>query len=129
MCSGLVSFMWQGSDQLCLDLGGQVLFGRHANDLFHRLTILEDQNGRDTADAVFHGYLRIMIHIELSNRDLIGVIMREFLNDWTDHPAWTTPFGPKVYNRNATFQGLFLKIRISEFKCHYERFLSRTVIV
>src|SRR6185295_1469886 len=78
--------------QPVLDLAAR---GR-ADFLGDRLAALEQEHGRDPADAVAAGRVGILVDVELGYRDLVAELVRNLFERRGDDPAWPAPFGPEI---------------------------------
>src|SRR5204862_6318241 len=60
-----------------------------------RLTVLEEDRGRDREDAVARRVLRVLVDVHLGEKDLV-LVARELLEDRRDGPARAAPGSPEV---------------------------------
>src|SRR6266446_7477546 len=60
------------------------------------LAILEQDQRRDAAYAVFHRCLRVLIDVDLGNSDLALHVARQLLQEGRNRLARTAPFRPEV---------------------------------
>src|SRR3546814_7803265 len=78
--------------ELRFQLARQYRLG-HGADLFvNDLTSLEEQQRRNIPDAEFHGNLRIMIHVHLSNHRFAFVFLGQLFHNRSYHAAGSAPF-------------------------------------
>src|SRR5688500_8288014 len=101
----------------------QVSFISEADDRFHNLAALEDEDGRNTAYAEQRGGVRILVDVELPDGDFAIVIARERVDGRRQAPARAAPLGPEVDEHG--FVGLdhaLIEIAVGEnlkfFGCH-----------
>src|SRR6202034_2321446 len=100
-----------------------LIFGNKSDNLLRHLATLEEQQGRNTADAITHRRGRIPIHIHLHHLELAAVLHRYLVHDGRQCSARPAPGSPKIdKNRLLRLQHLLLKRRIIYFKdpwsCH-----------
>lgn len=74
--------------QGCLPLG--------SDHLGYHLTLPEDQEGWNATDAELHRQVLLDVYVDLPDGGLADVLVRQFIEDRSDHPAGATPFGPKI---------------------------------
>src|SRR5690606_19922589 len=88
------------------------------------LAALEQNKGRNTADAIAIWHSLIFVHVHLINAGLAAEFLRHGLNRWPDDPARTTPFRPKIHEyRVVGTKYICFKIRVCDFLCkcsHYD---------
>ena len=84
-----------------LYLAGRVLaenlaLGQGADLGRRHLAVLEQDQRRDAADAIFHRRLRILVDVDLGDRDLALHVAGQLLEERRDHLAGTAPLRPEV---------------------------------
>ena len=67
-----------------------------ADDLLGDDAVLEQEQGRDAADAEVHGRLRVGVDVELREGELAIVFLGELFYDGGDHLTGATPVGPEI---------------------------------
>lgn len=77
----------------CRQLG----FGQGADLGAGHIAVIEDHQGRDAADAILGGSVRIRIDVHLADLQLAVVLISQLCEDRRNHLARATPFGPEVY--------------------------------
>lgn len=97
----------------------QNVFRNSADALVHQLTIFQEDDGGDVANAVFHANLAVVVHIDLSDDGFAVILFRQFFDNGTDHAAGTAPFGPEINDhRLIAVQGQLFKVLAGEFYSH-----------
>jgi hypothetical protein len=86
----------KGSRELLFDELGQLGFAQGAYFCGCELSIFEQHEGWNTANAKFGGDVAILIHIEFGDLQFALVGGCGLVQNGGDHFAWTTPLGPKV---------------------------------
>ena len=93
------------------------------NMAVNQLSTLENEDGRDAADAEFDGDFRVFVNVHLGDERLSVVLSGKFVNDGAYHAARATPFSPKIEDGYAiVFEDFLLEVCISDFKCHFIEF-------
>jgi hypothetical protein len=64
----------------------------------YKLTVLEEQQCRDTSDVICHRNIVTLIYIALADLCLALILCIEFVNDRSNSLTWTAPCRPKVDN-------------------------------
>jgi hypothetical protein len=86
-----------------------------ADQPIDQLTALEKQHRRNTLNLKLAGGLRVVIDIQLCNAITSLCFSRKLFHDWTNHPAWPTPWRPTVQQDDAgTVQDLLRKILVGD---------------
>src|SRR5262249_49341782 len=85
--------------QLCLELG----LGYCADHLIGDLALLHEQERRNRADPVSRREARVLVDVDLGERDLAAGRLREVLEDGRDGFTRTTPFSPEVHHHDSGF--------------------------
>src|SRR5210317_1688261 len=86
---------------------------------FHCLyvTILEQDQGWNSADVVLHWCFAVGVDVELANFKLAFQVVGQLIEDWSNHFAGAAPFSPKVDEHWAIgFQYGRLKFVIGEVR-------------
>src|SRR2546426_8853783 len=68
------------------------------DDLIDELPILEEEEGRDSHDHVALRNLWILVRVQLDERDLARVLLRELFDDRRDRATGRAPLRPEVYD-------------------------------
>src|SRR6185437_2072954 len=72
------------------------------SDLGRRdLTLAEDHHRGDAADAIFLRHMRILVDIDLGDRDLAAHFARKLLERRSDHAAGPAPFRPEIHDHGG----------------------------
>src|SRR5688572_11837506 len=66
------------------------------DDRLHDFPTLEDENGRNAADAELRRSIRVLVYVELAHRDFAVVIGRQRVDRRREAPAWSAPLSPEV---------------------------------
>ena len=80
-----------------VDFAFEGAFGEGADDLVDRLAVLEKDEGGDAADAVLHGNVGVVVHVDFGDVELAVVFEGEVVDGGGDHFAGAAPFGPEVH--------------------------------
>src|SRR2546423_12561541 len=67
-----------------------------ADEAAHRLTALEEDQGRDAAHAELRGVLLVAVGVDLVELDLAGVLAGELLDDRRNRFAGLAPGRPEI---------------------------------
>ena len=93
-----------------------ILFGHGSDDLVHGLAILEKNEGWNAhhPEPLRHGLC--IVHVQLSNFRLPGVLFSQRLDVRCNHSAGGAPCGPKI-NKDGNFRlkHLRLKVCVAQF--------------
>src|SRR3954464_1439510 len=65
----------------------EILFLAEADELLRDLAVLEEDHGRDRADAVLHRHLAVAVGVDLADLDLAGVLGGDLVDRRREHPA------------------------------------------
>ena len=76
-------------------------FSVFADYLVDGLSLFENQQGRDPANPVVRGGLRVAVDVELGKFYLAVHLLRELLDYGGDHLAGSAPLGPKVHQHGC----------------------------
>src|SRR5437868_8515622 len=91
------------------------LFVRHADVLPGLLAVLEDEDGRDAADAVTLGDARRVVDVELGDLVLADGLVRDFLDDRSEHFAGAAPRGGEIDEDGLRrLEDFLIEIRVGE---------------
>ena len=82
--------------QLSCDLG----LGDRSDHLVGHLALLENQKRGNAADSILTSGFLCIVYIELADFGTTRILVGQFLNDRSDHPAGAAPSGPKI-NENG----------------------------
>ena len=74
----------------------QYVLGNSADNFIDQLTIFENHQGWDAADAEFGRYLCILVNVHFSDDGFAFVFASELLHNGANHLTWTAPFGPEI---------------------------------
>src|SRR5262245_48093159 len=85
-----------GASQVLVDDLLEVFFRCQADDRLDDLTALEEQDGRDAPDLEFDGRIRVVVDVQLSDRDLSGVVGRQRVDGGRQPLAGSAPLGPEI---------------------------------
>ena len=98
------------SNQLLVDESGQLRFAHGAHFGGSQLSVLEDHQGGDAANAELGGNVAVVVHIHLGDLQLAFVSAGHFVQDGGNHLAGAAPFGPEVnHDRVARLEHLGFK--------------------
>ena len=70
----------------------------HAECFVLELAILKEKEGRNITDAVFHGEVRFLIHINFDDLYRIAFFGGDFIKDRAEHFAGAAPFCPEIHD-------------------------------
>jgi len=117
-----------GGLEFCLkqlvDCGGEVFFAGQADPFFLNLSVFEKDDCRYRADAEFHSAISGLVGIELEDLRLACVVLREFLDNWSHHPAGAAPWRPEIHqNGHARCMNHFIEIRVGKLNYIASHFL------
>lgn len=88
----------------------QMTLLNRANNLFNHNAVLEDQKGRDAADAILYRNVRVGIDVHFGNFQFTIKFAGEFFNNGGDHFAGAAPNSPKInQNRGLGIKNFALK--------------------
>ncbi len=82
--------------ELSLDQPGNIVLRSGTYNLVLDLTILEQQQGRDTPDVVLARSAHIVVDIELDYLGSTGKILGNLIDGRSKHPARCTPLSPEI---------------------------------
>src|SRR5919107_1200045 len=103
------------SSQLQAELCRELVLRQGSHLLLGDLSLLEAGDGRDARDAVVHRGLRVIVNVDLDERDVLARL-GHLLQDRGDTPARYAPGRPEVhYNRPLRPQNVALESRIRNF--------------
>src|SRR6478735_6109511 len=98
--TGGVSRVWLGGGgrgvRLEVQLAHEPVLRLRAHRLLDDRAVLEQDDGRDRQHAEATGEAGLGIHVELRDLDPAGEVLRDLVDDGTDHPARAAPLGPEV---------------------------------
>jgi hypothetical protein len=82
--------------------------------------VLEQNHGRDRADAIFHGGRGILVDVELDDLHLALQFTRELFEYRRNGAARATPLGPEI-DEHGLFRGQYFlaKIGVGNLSCHW----------
>src|SRR5579859_5021296 len=83
--------------EMLLDDLLEVFLRRQADDLIDDFPLLEQQDRWDASNLKFECGVRIVVHVQLANRQLAGVVGRQRLDRRRQPLARTAPFGPEIH--------------------------------
>lgn len=83
---------------MSFDEGGKLRLGIGSDEAIDEPTLTEDKQRRDALDAEGLGRLRVVVHVELAERDAAGHLAREVCHDGTDDPARAAPGRPAIHD-------------------------------
>lgn len=103
--------------------GIELILRDGADDLVDNLAVFEEDQGGDTAYAVFAGSGGIVVNVDLADLDLAVVLDRKGVDEGANCFARGTPGGPKVdEDRGGRFQNFDIKAVVGQlnnfFSCH-----------
>src|SRR2546430_3159187 len=91
-------------------------FRRGADDAFFLAAVLEKNQRRDAFDAESLRHRRVIIHVQLHNVSIAGVLLGDGFDGWREHAARRAPGGPKInQHRLIGFQYIILKTAVVYF--------------
>ena len=76
--------------------GGELGFVNRAHLGGSCLSILEQDQRRNAADAKLGRCARVFVHVEFYNFELADIFVSNLLEDWRDHAARSAPLCPEV---------------------------------
>jgi len=107
--------------QVSVELRNEVSLRKVANHGVNRLTVLEEDEGRDGDDAETSCKICLVINVYLVNVKLVCHLMANFLNDWAKSAARTTPGCPEINeDRLVCVSKNRIELCSSELLCHNE---------
>src|SRR5690625_7508553 len=68
------------------------------DELIDLLTIFEEQDRRDGHYLEHRAQFTLFIHVDLGDSDIVTDFCGDFIQQWGQLLAWTTPFSPKIYD-------------------------------
>ena len=74
----------------------QLGFGQGADLGGLDITVLEQHQGWDAADAVFWWRILVFVDVELGHFQATSVFLGDLIQDRGDHFAWAAPFSPVI---------------------------------
>ena len=80
-----------------LDLLFQYGLGLCAYQLANLLSVLEEQDGGDVADAELYCQLFVLLDVAFADDDLAVILLGKFADDRSQHAARTAPCCPEIY--------------------------------
>ena len=92
-------------------------FWLHAHEAVHNLAVLEDEQGRDAADAKGLAQLLLLVGVDLHQLEAAGVLGLDLFQQRADHLARAAPGGPKVDQHGRVHRGIH-HLRIEVFNGH-----------
>lgn len=85
-------------------------FGHGTHNGVHFLSAFENHQSRDAANPVLASNIWIFVSIQLENLDLALKFLRDLVNNWSNHAAWSAPWSPEVnQDRNVTLKDILFK--------------------
>src|SRR6058998_4416731 len=72
--------------------------GHRPDDLIDELPVFEEEEGRDAHDHVSLRDLRILVGVQLRERHLACILLREVLDDRGDRATRCAPLRPEIHN-------------------------------
>ena len=76
----------------------KIILRNRTHVLIYNLTILDKYKGRDVANTVESNYIVRAINVTLTDVYAICILLSEFLYNWRDSAARTTPLCPEINN-------------------------------
>src|SRR5215213_6332593 len=101
----------------------EVFLRRETDDRLDHLTALEEQHGGDTTNLKLHRGVRVVVDVQLPDRDLAGIIGCQRVDRWTQPLTGPAPLRPEIdKHRFSGIQYRGLKVGIGKslyvFGCH-----------
>src|SRR5712691_1192200 len=85
------------------------------DDAIGLAAVLEQDHGRDGADAKTPGGDRIGVDVKLRDAELLALLVRDVLEDRSDHPARTAPRRPEIDEHgHVRLQDLLLECLVAD---------------
>src|SRR6266550_1438394 len=85
------------------------------DDAIGLAAVLEQDHGRDGADAEAPGGDRIGVDVELRDAELLALLVRDVFEDRRDHAARTAPCRPEVdEHRHVRLQDVLLEALVAD---------------
>ena len=89
---------------------GESGLGNGTNDGVNFLAALEHHQRGNAANPVLASNIWIFVSIQLENLDLALKFLRDLVNNWSNHAAWSAPRSPEVnQDRNVTLKDILFK--------------------
>src|SRR5262245_48629023 len=85
-----------------------------ADDLVHDHAVLEEQDGRNRANAEAGREPSLLVDVDLRHRDLAGLIAGDVLEHGSDRPAWPAPRGPEVHDQGGVGGDRLVEVPLAE---------------
>lgn len=82
-------------------------------ELVHDFLALDEQEGGHTGDFVLGGQIFALVHVDLDDEHLLGVLVLEFLQLGGNHLAGAAPGGEKVHHDELVAGGFQLAVEVS----------------
>ncbi len=82
------------------------------------LSVLEEDKGRDAADAVLDGDVLAVIDVAFYNLYFTLVLLCDVVYSGGKHAAGTAPNGPKIYHYRLVRSQNLCKIAVGCYLCH-----------
>src|SRR5215470_6525406 len=77
--------------------------GNRADDLVDDLTVLDEEDGRNGADAVPGCQRRTLVHVDLHQRHSTLGRLDQLVEDRSDRPARAAPLRPEINERQTLY--------------------------
>src|SRR5208337_2050332 len=87
-----------------------------ADELFHNLPVLEDEQGGNAGDFVAHWRGAVAVNIHFADLDFALIFAGELFDDRSDRAAGTAPGGPEIdQHRLIGLQYIGIEISVGDF--------------
>lgn len=89
------------------------LFGVGTGELVHDLLVFDVQEGGHAGDFVLGGQIFALVHVDLDEEHLFGILVLELLQLGGDHLAGAAPGGEKVHHDELVAGRFQLAVEVS----------------
>src|SRR3990172_13041905 len=109
--------------EMLLDSLLQDVFLREAYNRLDNSTALEDEQRGNTENLELHPGVRVVVDVQLADRDLAGVLGSEGVDRGRQAPAGAAPLGPEVHEYgSARLENRLVKVAVGKgldiLACH-----------
>src|SRR6266446_2370695 len=105
-----------GPGDVRLDLLEELLFGHVADDALGLAAVLEEDHRRNRADPESTRRDGIGVNVQLGDLDILALLVRDLLEDGSDHPTRTAPGRPEIdEHRSLGLDDLGLEVLVADY--------------